>query len=68
MPDPIDRFADPAIAAEMRQVMGVRYVCLGDECDWAGNAAADDTCPSCSREVLDRWDWHAREVQAMGCR
>ena len=66
----LDRFADPVIAAEMRQVMGVRYVCLGDECDWAGNVALDNDggCPRCGHAVLDRWEWHAREVQKLECR
>lgn len=64
----LDRFADPAIAAEMGNVVGTRYACLGDDCTWRGHTATDDACPRCGHEVSDRWEWHAREVQAMGCR
>lgn len=58
-----DAFADPAIAAEMREVVGVRYVCMEDGCTWRGYRLEDR--PACgSSRVLDRWQAFAEECAA----
>lgn len=56
-----DPFADPRIAAEMRAVLGVRYVCLN--CDWTGYHLTLNHCPQCDGAPYDRWQAHAEQVR-----
>lgn len=60
-----DPFQEPAVAAEMRAVVGVRYVCATLNCDWWGYAFhPDELCPKCGRMPIDRWVEHAKRVMA----
>lgn len=58
-----DPFDNPAIAAEMRILQGVRYVCLTVGCDWSGYVAENKKCPRCEdRALYDRWAEHAKRI------
>lgn len=59
-----DPFADQQIAAEMRAVVGVRYVCATAGCDWWGYSfVPEELCPRCGHMPIDRWAEHARAVR-----
>jgi hypothetical protein len=59
----LDPFADPEIAEEMRQMVGVRFVCATVGCDWFGNSfVEDELCPKCGHMPVDRWAAHVRAI------
>ncbi len=57
-----DPFAILEISAEMDKLIGVRYVCLGDNCDWIGYTLMNGVCPCCCGHVVDRWEAHAVRI------
>ena len=58
-----DPFGEPAIAEEMRQLLGIRYVCATLGCDWWGyTLIPEELCPRCGHMPVDRWKEHARAI------